>query len=529
MEPGVTRQGPEKLTQIPEKLKVNFKLHDFQRVALRKLTSVANGLCGDDMGLGKTLTGIAVDRQKRLALGPEGRPGKTLVITTLTGTDVWTEHYRWAMPNMKTITIDPKDRSSFIGAVKTGSADVYICHWDSLRLMPELAKRQWFHIIGDEIHKVKNRKAQVTRALKKIRTQHKLAMSGTPGDNLPQDIWSILHWLYPQKYSSYWAFFKYYCDYQNLETKDGNGYRKITGVRNEKHLQKDMAPFFIRRRKEEVAKELPEKYYDQIWVDLSPSQRKAYNDMRREQLAWIGTNLDTPIAAPIAITQLIRLQQFAVASVDVQVVRKLVKNHSFEYWLARGYPETPVNAENLGNPRRIWADVPEYNLIDPSTKLNAVEELALGMEGSLVIFTQFVDVVTLLRQRMAKAKIPVSYITGDVSKPNRDAMVRKFQAGETKLFIGTIGSCRESITLTKAYTEVFVDRAWSPSWNLQAEDRCHRIGQTNAVQVIDIMAKNTIDLGRHQQIQMKWTWLQKMFGDKTLDYQKAITEKGMKP
>lgn len=502
---GGTHPGTNHLWTRTDKFFKTYSLKDFQRDMIDKFATVPSALCGDDMGLGKTLEGIELDRVKRIRAGHFGLTAKTLVITTLTGTDVWTEHYRWAMPNMKVVTIDPKNRSAFVQAVKDGSHDVYICHWDALRLMPELAKRQWFHVIGDEVHKVKNRKAQVTRAFKKIRTTHKLGLSGTPGDNKIDDIWSILHWLYPNKFSSYWAFYKYYCDYVDLKTSDGNGYRKITGIRNEKHLQREMAPFFIRRRKEEVLAELPEKYYDHIWVDLSPAQRKAYNDMRRSQLAWVGQNLEKPVAAPIAISQLIRLQQFAVASVDVLWETKRVRNK--DTGLIEDVP------------------YPKYSLVDPSSKLDAALEFAKGMgDNSLVVFTQFKDAVALLKWRLKHAGISYVTVTGDVPKPLRDRAVQAFQGGHAQVFIGTIGSCRESITLTKASTELFIDRAWSPSWNRQAEDRCHRIGQENAVQIIDLMARNTVDLGRHQQIQQKWTWLQMMFGDKVLDYQKKVTD-----
>lgn len=509
------------------KLKSNFVLRDFQHIMVQKFKEVPQALCGDDMGLGKTYEAIALDRLKRLRAGyPNGYVAKTLVVTTFSMLDTWKEELATTMPHLKVEVIDPKDRDTFIRAVQLGTADYYICHWDVLRMrgMEALAQRHWFHIIGDEIHKIKNRATQVTRCFKKIRGENKLGLSGTPGDNKPDDLWSPLNWLYPNKFSSYWAFFKYYCDYINLETPSGNGYRKITGVRNEKHLHREMAPFFIRRRKEEVLQELPDKYYKQVWVDLSPAQRRAYDQMRKMQLTWVGSQLETPIAAPIMIAQLIRLQQFALGMIRVDRVQKMERNKYFN----PDFPEVPYDGDWRVNwkSRHAWVD--EYHIEDPSSKIDAAQDIIRNARSDmpLVVFTQFKDVAKLLAQRLHKDKISYGVITGDHSKSQRDDVRRDFQAGKRQVFIGTIGSCREGLTLTKGSTEIFIDRAWSPSWNRQAEDRCHRIGQPNAVEVIDIMARNTVDLGRHQQIQQKWTWLQQMFGDKTFDYQKKTAKDG---
>jgi SNF2 family DNA or RNA helicase len=145
----------------------------------------------------------------------------------------------------------------------------------------------------------------------------------------------------------------------------------------------------------------------------------------------------------------------------------------------------------------------------------------------LVVFTQFRRGTALLSERLQKAKIPHGVILGDTPKPQRDKIVQDFQDGKLDVFIGTIGSCRESITLTRSHTAIFLDRAWSPSWNRQAEDRLRRIGQMWPVQIIDLIARNTVDLGRLTKYKLKWTWLQRMMGDKTFDYQEEHNPEGM--
>src|SRR2546428_13496177 len=158
------------------------------------------------MGLGKTIEAMMLDATKRTWKDTDS--AKTLILAPLTPVGSWEDHYARFMPEYKVYALDPKNRSAFLHAVEQDSANIYIMHWDALRLMPELADKFWFHVIGDEIHKIKNRKAQVTRALKKIKTANKLGLSGTPADNSPQDLWSILNWLYPKTFSSYWRFYK---------------------------------------------------------------------------------------------------------------------------------------------------------------------------------------------------------------------------------------------------------------------------------------------------------------------------------
>lgn len=504
------------------KLSSRFVLHDFQYEMVMKFKTIPNALCGDDMGLGKTYEGIALDRLKRLLAGyPTGFYAKTLVVTTKSMIGTWREEYAKTMPNMEVVTIDPKNRSTFEMAVTRGEGDIFVCHWDVLRMMPVLTNRVWFHVIADEVHKIKNRKTQVTHALKKIKTTHKLGLSGTPADNKPDDLWSVLNWLYPKKFTSYWSYVKQFCEFVELETKDGNGYRKMTGIRNEKMLQREMAPFFIRRRKEEVLKDLPDKYYTQVWVDLSPTQRRAYDAMRKEQLAWVGKNLDQPVAAPVAIAQLVRLQQFALGNIRIDEVQKTFRNKLFDpARLEEEYDPFDPKGKNWKLRKGI---VTEYHIEDPSPKCDMAMEIIGGTNQSIVLFTGFRDVAWMMAHRLKQAGITYGVITGEHSKVHRDRVRESFQAGRTQVFVGTFAA-REGITLHRSSTEIFLDRVWSPSWNRQAEDRCHRIGQKNAVQVIDIMARNTVDLGRHQQFQQKWTWLQMMFGDKTLDYQKQMQE-----
>lgn len=448
-------------------------LYPFQREDVNYLVDRKGVLIANEMGTGKTLEALALDLQRR-EIVKDFAP-KTLIICPLTVTSVWLDHVKRLTP-LHACGIDPKNRGEFVAALKK-PYDVYVIHWEAMRLLQTVLRETWwFHIIADEVHRAKNRRAQQTRALKSLRSTYKTGLSGTPATNKPYDLWSILNWLYSSQFKSYWKFYDKYCDYEIVYP---NGYHKFKGTKNADELHLQIQPYYIRRKKMEVLKDLPEKYYSQIWVDLSPKQRKAYDEMKKEMIAWLESQTDEkPLVAPVVIAQLIRLQQFSVAYADISPDGRVV-------------------------------------LTEPSTKLDALMELIEdNEEDQFVVFSQFKQLINLASARLQTACIPFVTITGDVAQADRSDAVAKFQAGEARVFLGTIGAGGEGITLTAASTVVFLDRDWSPARNSQAEDRLHRIGQKSAVQVIDINANRTVDQRKHTQLELKASWLREILDPK---------------
>jgi len=470
-----------------------LKLFDFQQEAVDKLAKQKARLLGDDMGLGKTIQAIRIDRENRKAYqaeatNPERSRLKTLIVAPKSVLPSWQAALEQEGVGPVYI-IDAKNRTPFErAAADSNKPGYFLCHWESLRLMPLMRKTHWFHIIADEVHKAKSRKAQQTQALKSLHTDYKTGLSGTPADNKPDDLWSILHWLWPSYYTSYWNFLRHYCEVSQAP----GGYMKVTGVKNIASLHKQMRPWYVRRTKEEVLKDLPDKYYTDLWVDLSPTQRRAYNQMKQELIAWVGEHEDKPLVAPVVIAQLTRLQQFAIASAEIT--------------------GTTTKYTKDGDPYI----APVVRMTEPSSKLDSLMELLDDTDldsEPVVVFSQFKGTIRMLEQRCLKAGISIATLTGDTKQADRGRNISNFQAGKIHVFAGTIAAGGVGITLTRASTVVFMDRAWSPAMNRQAEDRLHRIGQTNAVQVIDIMARSTIDYGRRQRIEQKWEWLKQMLGD----------------
>lgn len=619
-------------------------LFPFQEYAVNFLLDKRASLIGDEMGLGKSIQAVTLDRIRREKQPNLVRRPKTLVITYIGIFSSWVDHFE-TETNLRVITINPRNRAPFMESLFTDQHDVYVVHWQALRLLPELAEIEWFHIIGDEClvagtpidtptgpcnvedlkigdvvygynhstqqvvpttvrntfahetsmplfdvngvtmtanhpvwtnesnyidastldsvhhtllrleqgktqnlqlvsssvsvrsvpeqgriprkyrldntalhehirnaelgrgtpvynietgtgnyfangvlihncHALQNRKSKQTLSAKKIKGVYKTGLSGTPAYDKPDDLWSILNWLYPKYWTSFWRYYD-----KHIKYIEQDGYRVIVGVNNVEDLQQEMAGFYLRRRKQDVLLDLPDKYHTEIVVELDPKQKRAYQEMKKNMLAWVGEHEDEPVAAPVVIAQLTRLQQFSDAYGELEKVPKMDRETGQEYheWRMR--------------------------LSEPSSKLDAVMDIISSTAAQIVVFSQFSQVIELLAQRLEKVGIPSGIFIGSTSSEDRKTIIREFQAGKLRVFAGTIAAGGIGITLTAASTVVFIDRSWSASLNIQAEDRCHRISQKNAVQIIDIVSRNTLDAKRIQKINLAWGWIKRLIGD----------------
>lgn len=511
-----------------------MELFPYQQAAVDKFRAAIahpHVLIGDDMGLGKTVTAIALDHERRVAKLSErqsewlhGRRKMTLVVSLKSMLSAWEEHFATWAPDLKVVSLTTTARSFLVEQALKQEADVFIVNWETLRLEPKLCHVPWLHKISDEVQKAKNRKAQLTVAWKRVHALFKTDMSGSWADNKPDDGWSILNHLYPRIWSSYWAFFNHHVVFRSkVNPKNGQTYREVIDVHDAEGLQQLMAPFYIRRLKSEVAPELPEKTYTRITVQLLPQQRRAYNAMAAEMLAWVGVHEDEVLAAPVVIARLIRLQQLAVAYGEMRDVETAVFREVSGDWIVRKADELKqltaegkIKVTKDFNMRLLHRERSrKLFLTEPSAKIDAFMELLeqLPSTESIVVFGQSKQAINLLAARLEKAGESYGVLTGDVtSAAARGDLVSRFQAGKFRVFAGTIKAGGEGITIHRASRMVFLDRDWSPSKNRQAEDRIHRIGQRNPVQIFDLVGHDTIDQGRLQRIELKWQWVRQILG-----------------
>lgn len=474
-----------------------MKDYQFQLEDVAKLADRNGRLNASEMGTGKTYMGAELD----LATDTSG---PTLVVSPLGNFDNW--RGRFEDRNVPTFEVDPKDRDGslrrFLNCKTPDGHKVFIVHWQALRLMPSLAvlgrERPWGHVIADEVHRMQGRKTQQTKALKNIRANFRTGLSGTPVTGNPAGYWSVLNWLYPQQFTSFWSFFKTFVDYEMDPT---GRFQVIKGIKPgmDDVLLREVDPFYVRHLKREqccahhpqgVMPWLPEKYYTTEWVQLTAQQRRAYIDMEKHMLSWVGKHENEPLAASVVVAQMQRLQQFSMAYCEVIDGR--------------------------------------VRLSEPSSKLDRLFEiLEDNPDERLVVFSQFSQAIGLLAERLKKTSISFGTYTGSADdRKTREETKKAFARGDLQVFAGTIQAGGEAIDGLQNHcsTMVFLDRTWNPAANRQAEDRLDRDGQTKKVQIIDIMARNTVDLGRHQKLQMKWGWIRQILGDGKARIQREATQ-----
>lgn len=491
----------------------------YQQEAIDKLYKVQARLVGDEMGVGKTVTGIGLDLATReWSSDTLVKYGPTLIVPEKIGLDVWDYHLRaMGIPDEQILVVDPANRKDFVKALQTEKRyqagelkrrpgpRYFVVHWDIISRIDELTEKdsrrrnriQFSHVIADEVHLAKNRKALRTKALKNIGAEFKTGLSGTPADDKPQDIWSVLNWLYPKKYRSYWRFFETYVDYEQHPTM---GYRIPKGPRKDRlgDFHREIAPFYIRRKLLDVV-DMPEKVHVKppIKVRLTPAQKKAYKEMETIGMTRLS-NGDT-LTAPAIIAVLIRLQQMSMGTVDYVSL------------------DTHTEYDEYGD---MELDFPDLTITLPSPKLDAIMNMIETNESeSFIVFSQFKPFVDMVEAECKRKFGPGSAVKihGDVSDKDRRKAIETFQNGSARVFAGTIAAAGKTITLTKAQHVIFADRHWNPSKNAQAEARAWRFGQKNAVRVYDVIAEGTIDESRIKRIDEKGSWVETFldmkFGD----------------
>lgn len=445
-----------------------IELYNYQKEDVEFSYGKPGILNANEMGTGKTVEALA--EIKQAFDGGLMKHFRVLVIAGKTSRIGWERHCNLMVPDFPTYLLDNRNANEILLEYRFG---IIITHWSILRNLADgLSHFTFDFIIADEAHRAKNRKTQQRKALKKIRGTYKRALTGTPIVNRPDELWSLLNWLYPREYTSYWKFFEAYCAYWKHPQ---HGYKIYHSPRNEAHLRRRIEPIYFRREKEVVFPDMPEKYYTPIDVDLLPKQQKAYGEMKGNMIAWVDSqDGEAALKAPTILAQLTRLRQFSVAFARLE----------------EG----------------------EVHLSEPSAKLDALMEILQDTDKPVVVFSQFRQALLLAEARVAKAGISHRTMHGGTPYKDRKEYVEGFQRGEFQVFLAMTQSGGEGIDLYRASTVIFLDRSWSPAQNLQAEDRLHRHGQQNAVQVMILRAKGTVDEAVEKKLALKWEHIRRIIG-----------------
>lgn len=432
-------------------------LYPYQRVGASWLYAIKRGILGDEVGLGKTLQALTAVRLLR---------AKRVLIVTLNSVkrSVWEHHCRtWLDQDVAICTGTHAQRQ----AVLDQHPDWVIINHEMLR--PTSAKRnqkgtpttlgyrglvdrQWDAVIVDEAHKLQGRgtKSAQGRGAEMLHTDALFLLTGTPVWSDPESLWHLLRLLQPQRFSSYWRWIEEYFD-----TRETPWNREIVGVKPERwdDLQAIVAPVLLKRKKEDVGLQLPDKVRQTITWEPTPTQLRYYRTLKRERKMLAPRHVRYYDSAAATITDL----------------RLLLGMPSF------------------------------FSIPGDSPKDRVINELIETVPGKVIIFTWHVGYANYLAEHL-RGQYDVALATGATAATNAVTFQTFRDDPNVKVLVGTIGAMGTATNdLLAANVAIFAEGSYVPTLNEQAEGRLHRIGQKTDVTIYRLQAAGTVEQAIWQQ------------------------------
>lgn len=484
-----------------------------------------HGALCDDMGLGKTLQStciLAATVVERRRAGLSFLPALVVCPPTLVGHWAHEINEYVAESTLKPLEYhgSPADRAALRPRIERGDADVVIMSYDSLRADADalLTNRSWCYCILDEGHAIRNPKSRVTQAVKRVRAENRLLLSGTPIQNDVVELWSLFDFLMPGFLGTEKEFRRAYgiAAARSAAAKKGGGLTE-QGALATGRLHKQVMPFVMRRTKDEVLKDLPPKIIQDVYVDLSPMQKRLYD-------AFEGSAAKTDVEAVVKGAGGVEAGGGAEGGSGggtahvfqaLQYLRKLCSHPRLV---------TPPDDKNKSKSKSAGAGLGARVAEAYSPKFRALKQILLdcgvgvdkvvtepdpegefrtaaggGAGHRVLIFSQLKSVLDLVEDELlgpAGELGGVSWLRldGGVAPTARFDVVRKFNADpsiDVLLLTTHVGGL--GLNLTSADTVVFLEHDWNPQKDLQAMDRAHRLGQKRTVNVFRLLTKGTLE------------------------------------
>ena len=423
---------------------VGERLRDYQLHGVSWLTRLARnnlgGILADEMGLGKTVQTLVFLLARR-------SPDPALIVCPTSLLTNWrNEAQRWA-PELSVLLLDGPERHERFREIS--AHDLVLTSYALLqRDAGKYGSIQFSSAILDEAQHIKNPETQNARAAFTLRARHRFVLTGTPMENSVRDLWSLMNFVLPGYLGSRADFRERY------EQPLARG----AAPEIQSRLARRMRPFLLRRKKTDVAKELPEKIEQELVCDLSAPQRAAYDGLLREiQSGLAGEQNNTGAVRMKMLLGLLRLRQVCC---DLRLLSSAVAKHD--------------------------ADSAKMGLLD-----ELLEEAIDGGHRALV-FSQFVAMLSLIRERLEAQSIRFAYLDGKTKE--RQAVVDQFQNdGGIPVFLMSLKAGGVGLNLAAADTVIHFDPWWNYAAEAQATDRAHRIGQTRVVTAYKLIARDTVE------------------------------------
>jgi SNF2 family DNA or RNA helicase len=439
--------------RLPEEIEAQLEksgrsLFPYQRTGIQWLNWLfshnLHGLLADDMGLGKTLQSLA---SMRYMYDESGAGEPSLVICPVAVIRHWENEIRAVFPKATVVNIYHGQGRRI--TPPDGKRTIYISSYDTVVAdVEELQKIGWFFVVLDEGTRIKNPGTQRAAAIKMLNAAHKLSLSGTPIENRPAELWSLFDFLMRDHLGTY-------SEFQHVFEKPiFEGDKEVTG-----ELKRRVKPFILRRKKEQVAKDLPEKVEMRYWVELTGEQKLLY---RRIQEAEVNPMEE----------RLLTGQYVGYIDSILPVIMKL-----------RQLCDHPAMANDVWDPPLGRSE--KFDLV-----CEKIQEINEGGE-CCVVFTNFLGTLNLLERVLGEAGL--RYIRIDGQTRDRQGLIDAFNGGGYAAALCSVLASGHGINLTAANHVIHVDNWFSPAVEDQATDRVHRIGQTRTVYVHKILVQNTLE------------------------------------
>ncbi|HEX6241833.1 MAG TPA: DEAD/DEAH box helicase, partial [Polyangiales bacterium] len=429
-------------SELPLPQELEHVLRNYQRDGVRFLATRARfspgALLADEMGLGKTLQSIAL-LSLRAQLGP------AMVVCPTSLVDNWCEELARFAPGLRVLRYRGAKRRALLPALAPGA--VLVLSYELLaRDRPQFEQRAFATQVLDEAQLMRNARTQRARAAASLNVAFRVALSGTPLENRLGDVWSLFQLLTPGLLGS-WPRFRarFAVPIERYDDRERSA-----------ALWQLIAPLMLRRRKDDVAAELPQRTEVVHMVALSPAERELYQSALADARRALGKRSQhDPGRRMHVLAELTRLRQLACHP------RLLID-------------DTRVESSKLASLMGLLGDV-------------------LPRGHRVLIFSQFVAHLALVREALTRADIDWLWLSGSTPPGERAALVERFQTGAVPVFLISLKAGGTGLNLTAADYVVHMDPWWNPSAQDQASDRAHRIGQSRPVSVIKLVAQDTIE------------------------------------
>lgn len=424
---------------------LNAELRPYQLEGYKwlvRLSSWGAGAClADDMGLGKTL-------QTLTYLLSRSSEGPSLVVAPKSVAPNWKNETEKFTPSLN-VTVLNEERKKKETIEAAGPGDVIVTTYGMLVTQTEaLSKKMWNIICLDEAHQIKNKNTRTSSAAMSLHSNHRMILTGTPIQNHLGDLWNLFQFINPGLLGPWQEFLDKYIKTAEVDSEEKK--EKLRGL---------TTPFILRRTKEEVLDDLPEKISYSHMVELSDEEMLIYEKCRSDAENVFNKALKKGTKPEMKISFFEMLTRLRLISNAVQLA----------------YPEWTKGSSKVNE------------------LLEILENVTETPENKVLVFSQFTSFLEIVEDALNKKKISYMYLDGQTSMKDRQRSVEEFQNGDCQVFLISLKAGGLGLNLTAANYVILMDPWWNPAIENQAADRAHRIGQKRSVTVIRMVSAQTIE------------------------------------